>query len=200
MSMRVGRWVWAAACVLAGCSRASSAPTPTTGVATTTSSSIQASAPPSASAVSPPKLGPELEGLQEALPRGWTVLIHQGVDTSSADAPRAPTLWSVTLELRKGDPSCVIRFGADKSQSRSEQLQRRFYVYRLQDLPALRASEDRFRELSSHCPLDVEFARTPRYFIASSPCAHTLTDDDPACREADLELESALRRYWGSVR
>jgi hypothetical protein len=127
-------------------------------------------------------------------------VIHQGVDTSSTDAARAPTLWSVTLELRKADPPCVIRFGADKSQRRSEQLQRRFYVYRPEDVPALRASEDRFRELSSHCPLDVEFAHTPRYFIAASPCGHTLTDDDAACRQADLELESALRRHWGGAR
>lgn len=83
-----------------------------------------------------PSLGPEIDGLQAALPPGWTVTQHPGLGASSADAARAPTLWTTTLEFRKGDPLCVIRFGADKSQSRSEQLQRRFSVYRLEDGPA----------------------------------------------------------------
>ena len=142
-----------------------------------------------------PSGGPvvELAALRAALPAGWQI-----AEPSDAEAQAVAALRGRSFALRKLGTECLIRFGANRGQTRREVLQRRLHVYGAADMPAVRASEDRYRELSSHCPLDAELTHTGALFVAASPCHRTLSDDDPGCRQAAAELDEALIRFFAA--
>jgi len=133
-------------------------------------------------------LAADLAGLADAMPAGWSYTIDDPGDSSLPFRAAEVTFDNPGLE-------CVIRFGENQANSRTEQPRVTLFVYRTQDAQALQEAEEPFREISSHCPRDLRLAETAKYYIAVSPCDRAFAVDE-SCARAVEELEGALRTFF----
>jgi hypothetical protein len=129
------------------------------------------------------------DDLMGMIPEGWSFQVDESVQPPG-------DLWMKTIVFIYFKSDCTVHFGPNGQDTRKEYPNLTLFFYRIEDRQKLAAIEEPTRELSSHCPMDLQFAVTKDFFIARSPCNRAFAEDE-SCNPPVEMLEKALLEHFG---
>jgi hypothetical protein len=128
-------------------------------------------------------------GLEKMLPEGWAMKVEEDVKPPG-------DLWMKTLAFIYFKNGCSVHYGVGGQDTRKVYANLTLHFYRIEDRQKLAALEEPYREVSSHCPMDMSFAVTQEFFIAKSPCNRAFSMDE-SCNPPVEKLEKILLEHFG---